>query len=182
MATIGERITVLELELKKSIRQMEQESGLGNGTLSSWKEKVVEYSTDKVEKFLQYYSINRQWWRTGEGEILDKKSKEADKELEPHIKESVYRDLVEGNSDYRLIPKVVLDGEYRIMPKKELEKYERQFDKIDERTKLALDAKNDLIKIKDEIIKERDQLIQSLQSQLANLMSAGGPASNQKAF
>ena len=35
--------------------------------------------------------------------------------------ESLYRDLVEANTEYRLIPKTVLEGEYRLMLNKEIE-------------------------------------------------------------
>jgi transcriptional regulator with XRE-family HTH domain len=35
--------------------------------------------------------------------------------------ESLYKDLVEANTEYRLVPKTVLDGEYRLMLNSEIE-------------------------------------------------------------
>lgn len=59
--------------------------------------------------------------------------------------ETIYRDLIEKNTEYRLIPKTILDEEYRIILKSEIELKEQML-------KDLLDAKNDLIKeLKQEI-------------------------------
>lgn len=63
--------------------------------------------------------------------------------------ESVYRDLIEKNTEYRLIPKTILDEEYRIILKSEIELKEQML-------KNLLDSKNELISaLKQEIAELR---------------------------
>jgi hypothetical protein len=60
------------------------------------------------------------------------------------VPEEVYRDLVESNSEYRLVPKVIMD-DYEIVPKSHV-------DVTNKRVQEIIDAKNDLIKeLRDEI-------------------------------
>lgn len=79
----------------------------------------------------------------GDGEVMTDKSGAV--EGLQHAPESVYRDLIEKNTEYRLIPKTILDEEYRIILKSEIELKEQML-------KNLLDAKNDLIEqLKQEI-------------------------------
>lgn len=140
---IKDRIDVLTKFLGKTVAELEKgkeedypgddERLLGNATISGWYNKSTEWTSDKLDKFLTYYNINRGWWKTGEGQIIltsvDKNGK-----INP---EEVYRNLVESNTEYRLIPKIILD-QYEIIPKRELE--ERA-----EIVRIALAAKNDVI-------------------------------------
>jgi transcriptional regulator with XRE-family HTH domain len=65
---------------------------------------------------------------------------------EAAIKGEVYTNLVESNSDYRLVPKTILDGEYRIVPKSELDTW-----------KEVLKSKNDLISRLEKEIEQWEQ-------------------------
>lgn len=67
---------------------------------------------------------------------------------EPKNAEHIYRDLVEANTEYRLVPKSILNEEYRIVLKSE----------IDEKSILLKDA-----------LKSRDALIDQLKKEIHDL-------------
>lgn len=164
---------------KKGLTQAElaEKMGITRQTVGNWESGAYSPNANEVKELSKILDID-----VGE---LTSTGKENGRSPE-----AIYRDLVESRTEYRLIHKTILDGEYIIMSKVELAKQERQFDKIDQRTQKTieatektLEAKNDLIKLKEDIIKERDQtitdskvLIQSLQSQLDTLLNS----SNQK--
>lgn len=140
---IKDRIEELAIILGKTVAELEKgdkkdfpgkdDRLLGNATISGWYEQPLVWTSATLEKFLTYYRVSREWWKTGEGEpILTSVDKASDNKEKPP--ESIYRDLVESNSEYRLVPKIILDN-YEIIPKRELE----------ERAAIvreALDAKN----------------------------------------
>jgi hypothetical protein len=166
--TISDRITVLKQELKvSSDRELEKGRDnsdkwvISNGLLDTWKEKdPAKFSTSKLEVFLNYWGVNKEWFKTGKGEVLIKNSTPAinstdNTEMEVN---SIYQDLVEARSDYRLIPKTILDGEYRMVLKSE----------IDEKTELlreALAAKNELLDEYRALTKQLKSEIEQLRSQ-----------------
>jgi hypothetical protein len=143
------RIAVLGNKTGKSGNQLGIDAGLGNGTVDGWTDKHLDISKPLVEKFLRHHSINPEWWESGKGEIFIKKHTPAIKSTgnTEMDKEDLYRDLVEGSSDYSLVPKTVLNGEYRMMLISELEDRRASW-------KEALDSKNQLIAQLKEEIKE----------------------------
>lgn len=60
------------------------------------------------------------------------------KEKNLRVPEEIYRDLVEANSEYRLVPKTILEGKYVIV-------LESQVGKTEDALWVALRAKDDLI-------------------------------------
>lgn len=112
-AKIKDRIKVLEGKLGKSGNTLGKEAGLSNGTVDKWDDQPIDFSTDKVEKFLNFHRISKEWWETGEGQIILPKA-----ELARTIdKETFYKNLIEDNNDYSLIPRAVL-RDYKIVPDK----------------------------------------------------------------
>ena len=89
---IKARIKVLEASLGKSGNKLGREAGLGNATVDGWTDKQIDKPTLQVETFLRHYSINEDWWRTGEGEVFNEKPTYVDlptrKEKDPdeHIR------------------------------------------------------------------------------------------------
>ncbi|HYG02032.1 MAG TPA: hypothetical protein VD927_06270 [Chryseosolibacter sp.] len=79
MDKIAERITVLEKKLGFSANKLGLKAGLGNGTVLLWLDKPVDFSSDKVDQFIEYWEINPVWWASGEGDIFIKDSERADK-------------------------------------------------------------------------------------------------------
>ena len=74
---------------------------------------------------------------------------------------------LEKLSDYRFVPKTVLDGEYRIMPKSELEQRSKELEqKAKEYEDLRL-ARLDTINALNKVIQVYENEIAGLRSQLA---------------
>lgn len=112
---IKDRIAVLAEETGKSGNVLGQEAGLANGTVDTWNEKPIDFSTDKVDKFLNHHRISKEWWKTGNGDIFLPKAQMA--RINGFEKETFYKNLIEDNEDYSLIPRAVL-RDYKIVPDK----------------------------------------------------------------
>lgn len=91
---IEHRIAVLEAELQDSANNIGKEAGLGNGTILGWTDNQIEKPTAAVEKFLRFWAINPQWWKTGEGDIFLTSVQEGsdNKEKQPVS----YEETIEG--------------------------------------------------------------------------------------
>jgi hypothetical protein len=124
--TIGARIAVLLSQTDKSLAKVEDDYGVGNGTFKSWKDESVEKSTNTIKNFLNQNKINLHWWKTGEGKIFMENG--TYEHNEPAIPENllgdleVYRTIVEGKTEYLLIPRSVLQEKYRIQSIEDMEK------------------------------------------------------------
>lgn len=151
-------------------------SGLENylkvsvGSISKYYRKNEEPGSGILKKIQTGLSVSDIWWTSGKGDIfVGDPQNQTNNSMDDHHKGDsirILREVLEEGTDYRIIPKTVLEGEYRIMPKKELDKYEKQFDKIDERTQVALKAKDEVIAMKDDLIKAKESEILRLQEQL----------------
>lgn len=135
---IRARINALEQKLKRAGNTLGKEAGLGNGTVDGWSDNQIEKSNAVVEKFLTHHRIRLTWWKTGEGEIFNTDVPNTTSNTENLSEEAMYRNLVEANTDYRLVPKTVLDGEYRMMLKSEIELKEKMLFEV-------INAKNSVI-------------------------------------
>lgn len=122
--TFKEKIDkLLSVSKKKfnSLYDLETKSGLGMGTLRKAYEENREPSNRIIGKFLETLRINTEWWETGNGEIYLGKGTDDDKLDNNKEKEEVYRALVEGNTEYILIPRSVLQEKYRLVSVEKLE-------------------------------------------------------------
>lgn len=112
--------------------------GISRQTVNSWeKRESVRMTESDLEKIAQILGV------TGDDLTIVKTISVEDEE-------SIYRDLVEANSDYRLVPKTILNEEYRIMLLSEIE--ERQ-------------------KIYRDVLSAKDALISRLYSEVDDLNS-----------
>jgi hypothetical protein len=106
-----------------SMNAINSKAGFGQGTLRAAYEANRELSPDKMEKMVKNIHINPDWWNTGKGDILLQKHHlsvvREDKNVYPEksAKETFYKDLIESNADYSLIPRAVLQ-DYKIVPDK----------------------------------------------------------------
>lgn len=158
---IKDRIEVLSKFLGKSVAELEKgdkkdfpgedDRLLGNATISGWYSKKTDWTSATLDKFLNYYRINREWWKTGEGDIILTPVPEStsSKEKTP---EEIYRDLVECRTDYRLVPKIILNEEYRIVLKSEIDSRDKileialsKSEQLNATMQVVIDAKNLLI-------------------------------------
>jgi transcriptional regulator with XRE-family HTH domain len=107
-----------------SLYDLEQKSGVGTGTLRKAYEDNREPSKRTIWKFLESLSINTDWWETGKGDIYlgnsthdhnqtDNKQKPMDDIDESNRK---LAELVEGKTEYVLVPRNVLQDKYRLVP------------------------------------------------------------------
>lgn len=156
--TMGARIKVLLAKTGLSPSAFEEKYGVGNGTLKSWKDESVEKSTNTIKNFLNEAGINKDWWKTGEGEpFLTLDEIEAAIPENPMHVNSVYKDLVEGNSEYSLIPKTVMAGEYRLI-------LDRDITWRMEIITSLMDAKNQTIKDLRERLEKAERTLEELRS------------------
>jgi hypothetical protein len=122
--------------------EAEREIGFGATVLSKLAERPDgRFQKDNLEKFLRTFHVNRAWLLNGEGEqyYMEVKADESEVPI------TIYRDLVEAKSEYRLIPKTILQEEYRIMLKSEIDQRQQMYKEV-------IEAKNILIEtLKDEI-------------------------------
>lgn len=116
---------------------LEQAVKASVGAINKYYAKDEEPGEGTIKKILDLPGLNKEWWETGEGEVFITPVKKPSDNKEKMNPEEVYRNLVESNTEYRLIPKIILD-QYEIIPKRELE--ERA-----EIVRVALAAKNDVI-------------------------------------
>lgn len=122
---IKARMKVLEDSLKKSGNQLGIDAGLGNATVDGWSDNQIDKPTLAVEKFLKHYNINPAWWGTGEGDIYLSNNTDVhkidNKEENDPGRETVYKTIVEGHTEYVLIPRSVLN-ETQLISTRQIEK------------------------------------------------------------
>ena len=96
----------------------ERLSGMGGGTIGKLLKRrngEGELGGPNTENFLRTFNVNREWWKTGEGEMFLKDANPGRSNIAP--KETFYKALIEDNDDYSLIPRAVLK-DYKIVPDK----------------------------------------------------------------
>lgn len=143
------------LEAKKlerlSVNKIEQSLGLDGTIYKGMKKDNYVPDPNLVSEIIRKYRIKSSWWdkdwKTGTLDMFEENPTSVDKTGDNNgksVPEEVYRDLVESNSEYRLVPKVIMD-DYHIVPKS-------HEDITNKRVQEIIDAKNDLIKeLRDEI-------------------------------
>lgn len=129
--TIGARIKVLLAKTGKAVSVIEEEGGIGNGTLKTWKDKEIDYSTTVIQNFLRTSRINEDWWKTGEGEIFIKNGtdmpKASDNKESALGELTAYKTIFEGKTEYVVIPRTVLENT-RLISIDELDRKNGQID------------------------------------------------------
>lgn len=133
-----------------SIMALENFCGIGRGTVSSLYSGDTKNGIKTEKKIIEKLRINPEWWNNSVEPIYmtGEKTKEPSGAGAAAIPESIYRDLVESNSEYRLVPKTILQEEYRIVLKSEM------------------DSKDKLVH---EVIESKNHLIDQLKIEIKNL-------------
>lgn len=149
MASIGEVLKGLYKKYGGNKSEIARQLG---GIVTS--QQLGQYEAGKSEPKVLFYER----WKEVFGDDLQQLMKGVERnvsrgttENEPNRRdfESWARDLIEKNTEYRLIPKTILDEEYRIILKSEIELKEQML-------KNLLDSKNELISaLKQEIAELR---------------------------
>lgn len=119
-----------------SVHALEKKCKVGIGTIAKPLKKGDSPGIEIVKKIKEVLGVNDAWWDSGEEPIYKKNidsilvndnPEEVNSDKSP---ESIYRDLVEANSDYRLVPKTILDGEYRVVPISSLNTQDRLLNQL----------------------------------------------------
>jgi hypothetical protein len=86
--------------------------GASQGSITTPMRENGNLGPSLTKKLYEKIRVNPEWWETGEGEpIIPNGTKNS------MVKESFYRDLIENNQEYSLIPRAVLT-DYKIVPEK----------------------------------------------------------------
>lgn len=102
------------LEVKAiALWKLAELGGVKKSTLEKAYDRNGELRPPNLDEFLQKLGVNPTWWETGEGQIILPKAELA----RPMDKETFYKNLIEENNDYSLIPRAVL-RDYKIVPDK----------------------------------------------------------------
>lgn len=130
-----------------NVPQLAEKIGANKQSVYDWENDKYAPSKEYMDSLAKTLGVDvRDFY--GDGNVQPKQSAEQSKSDVP---ESVYKDLVEANSDYTLVPKTILREEYRIMLKSEL----------DDRAKLLK-----------EVIESKNNLIEQLKSEIRQLQES----------
>lgn len=114
---IKARMRVLENHFKKSANQLGKDSGLGNATVDDWNDNQLGNPTLHCKAFLKHYNIDLNWWETGNGEIFNTSVQKQPTVTEKDMGEiEAFKRLVEGGTEYLLVPRTAFEGAYRFVP------------------------------------------------------------------
>lgn len=141
-----------------SVHGLEKALKLGVGAINKKYQEGGEPGNEVIKKIKDGLRINNEWWNTGEGQIFQEN--EAVDSMGNSLIEFISR--FEDKTSYKFIPKTILDGEYRIFLKSEIDSKERLLYEV-------IEAKNGLIEaLKNEIVDLRGKTeMSSVQSKKA---------------
>jgi len=131
--TIAEKYSkVLEIS-KKKVYKAEDECGFGRNTIANALKDNRLLSEEYHNKFITKFNVNPEWWETGKGEVILKKPYTGNNSSDSNgkgkseldIRAHTYADLIEKNTDYKLMPTMILT-DYSIIPKRILDGHEKE--------------------------------------------------------
>jgi hypothetical protein len=149
---------------------LEEKVGASVGAINKYYKKNQEPGEGTIKKILDFPGLNKEWWDTGQGPVFLTEPAEnpTDDASEATILKSplhvdkVYKDLVEGNSEYSLIPKTVMAGEYRLI-------LDRDITWRMEIITSLMDAKNQTIKDLRDRLERAEKDLEALRSGLTTI-------------
>ncbi len=146
--------------------EAEQMCQFGVGTISKKKGTSNKLFQVNVEKFLRRFRVERAWWDRGELPMLTDtveniRANEPEVEYKSDMNE-VYKTVVAGGTEYLLIPKSILNDEYRIIPVEKIKNEALQIEK--ERESNNAHAKEHAV-----AIEALSLAIQTISQQFSNL-------------
>jgi hypothetical protein len=121
-----------------------------------------------LEKFLGTFQIEKDWLLSGIGAMQSEHNKEkhASVEIRSKNKEKalgedlIRKEFIEKTTDYRMVPKTILDGEYRMVLKADLDERTQLLKKSDEyKDKYIAKLENDVLKLETRVEQLEAQFI-----------------------
>jgi transcriptional regulator with XRE-family HTH domain len=154
MESSGKRIETLRRKRKWEQSDLARELKVAQGTVSNWENNGVNKAEDLL-KLAKLFGVTSDYILFGNTTAQP---------VSEDVPEAIYRDLIEANSEYRLIPKSVLEEKYRIVSLIEMEKEERDNKEKKALLEVALDTK-------DKFINNLQHQVDDLKTQLNQLRS-----------
>lgn len=161
-----------------SRNKIEQMIGVDGTIYKAYDDDREPADSEIVRNLIGTLGIRQQWWdkdwESGSKDIFITHDENpppiAGKPIKGEPLKLLQDALAEG-SDYRVIPKTILDGEYRIFPKSEIEQRTKE---LEARSKEQEDLRRERI----ETIDAKNKLIKRLEDEIAELR-AGKPVTPQ---
>lgn len=133
----------------KSIFGLEKFAKVGTGSVSKFLNENESPTIGTIKKIQDALRVNPEWWDTEKGDIYLEKHTSVDKASDNNGKmenpEEVYRNIVEGNTEYILIPRSVLNEKYRLVAIEQIEKDKTQAEKQSKQIDFLIEGQMKLI-------------------------------------
>lgn len=154
-------------ELGVSQRQFAELTGVSDATYGGYRRMETSIKLDLVDKIVSNYPdlrIRLAGYLTGNnGGNITPKDKTMNNDENPHsAKETFYRDLIENNTEYSLLPKAILK-DYKIVPDKLLDIITESKDQVNNELKKKQEL---LIEIYEGRIKKLEEEKEDLRRQI----------------
>lgn len=138
-----------------TIKDLEDQWGK-SGTIYKAFEQDRDFSDRLRDEFLLKFQIKKSWWKRPDGrtesDVFEANNTPAIKTNEKVIdEEEVYRNIVEGNTEYLLIPRTVLQEKYRMVPVEKIAQEERESAEKERTIRALIEIQKDLVKSLSEI-------------------------------
>jgi hypothetical protein len=180
--TFKEKIDKI-LEIKEfkinSVTALEDKVGSGRGAINDFYNRDEQPGRKTLKRILSLRGLNLEWWKTEKGPVFIAGSEEnhtsvqngSDNKENPLGDTDLFQRVVRvGTTEYVVLPKTVLDGEYRISSSLDLEQRAKE---LDARTKEQEDLRRERI----ETIDAKNKLIKRLEDEIAYLRARKSVAS-----
>lgn len=93
-----------------SISAFEDKIEAGRGAINDFYKENREPGRITLKRIKSFPDLNWEWWETGKGEIfLTSVPNTTDNKKNSYLREGVYQTIVEGHTEYVLIPRTVLN-------------------------------------------------------------------------
>lgn len=157
---------------QKTQEEVGKETGISKQNISLWENRISNPGQKFIDRLASYFNIPKETFyvETLTLEYLEKnfsgknstpEQKSMDKKEKIDTQEDIYRNLVEGNTEYILIPRSVLQEKYRLVALEQFQKDKEQMDK----DKAIIDK---LLSMNESLVAE----IRSMKTQVPELQKA----------
>lgn len=122
----------------KTSADLERDLGISKQKQHNWESGLNEPRKEILKRLAEYFTIPKELLLKENLTDADITGSNQENMGEHRVAEDIYRDLVEANTEYRLVPKTVLDGEYRMMLKSEIDSKEKMLWQVIESKNYAI--------------------------------------------
>lgn len=131
---IKDNIRIIRELKNKTVPKLAKESGLSKTSIYAWESGEYEPGKDNLDILAKYLDVPIKDFYDDEkwNNKSDNSERLESKVIPNDNNEDIYRNIVEGNTEYILIPRSVLDGKYRLVPMEELKQHQINLDAKDE--------------------------------------------------